>query len=211
MYMSVIRTDEFGPFSYADKIAEENVHRFIQKINNHKNRADSHILYRRDNNEICIYSDNELNERYLQEFGYYLVGARELGHLLDCIQNEDMLKVYVRTVPCIQRKRAGKRSIRCALNNNTDRLNWVEKKLNQIGVGVAKNEYGEKLVLEGKRITVDFAHSENQKNSGDYSCYAYEYTATVKVINAELFKNGVKNGIGPYKSYGCGLMLVGDV
>ena len=65
------------------------------------------------------------------------------------------------------------------------------------------------LIIEDGFCKIQFNHFKNQSNTGAHNFTAYNYIATVKIVDKDAFLRVVKNGLGHYKSYGCGLILVG--
>jgi hypothetical protein len=153
-----------------------------------------------------------LNQDKLLAHGYIVRNVMEIGELYHKIDNGDVVKVFIRTVPSKKIRHTGrKNSARIGLFKKADRVGWIERKLSESGVIVMKDPYQCPLIIENGATHIAFQHSNHQKSKGDHQLTAYDYIATVQIQDKELFINNVKNGIGPYKSYGCGLILIGAV
>ena len=209
MYMSVIRRDERAAMINQNNVNEETVHQFIQELCGYRPRAEHNILYRRDGLDLCIYSDIYLDTDVLQKYGYYIINVIKIDELYNKIKSGDCLKIYVRTVPSTMKQREGKLSARWHFTKRYERVEWIEKKMQQIGAEVLYNN-GEPLIIENGYTCLSFKHTSNQSTRGKNKFFAYDYIATVQVVDREKLKDGITKGIGPYKSYGCGLMLIGN-
>lgn len=211
MYMSVMQLD-LSNCLMRNPISEneEVLHQLLMKSANNIPRQDSHLLYRKEKDKLCVYSDAPLQYNVLEEHGYLLQDVKLLDNLYGQIQNGDVVKCFFRTVPSKKVKREGKRnSARISLHQRCERLAWVEKKLFQNGAMVEHTIDGTPLIIEDGFCKIQFSHFANQTNFGAHILTAYNYIATVKITDKDSFFQVLQDGIGHYKSYGCGLILVG--
>lgn len=213
MYMSVIQLNQSDQvMNQCGRFNEEIVHQVLLSSIGNPSRSESHLLYRKDKNELCVYSEELLNQDKLLKNGYFVRNAVDVGHIYNNIDNGDTVKLFFRTVPSKKVQRDGKKnSARIGLHQRDDRLNWVERKLSEHGATIVRDLCKCPLILENGFTKIVFKHFNHQKNKGDCELTAYDYVVTVQIKDRDLFLNMVKNGIGPYKSYGCGLILIGAV
>lgn len=211
MYMSVIELDQANCLmkdSFCQ--TEEQTHKILLESLENQSRLNAGLLYRKDKNKICVYSNNALNQEKLFLRNYIVQNVVEIDDLYNQIQNGDVLKLFIKTVPSKKVDREGKKnSARIGLTQKSERTAWIERKLLDIGAVVLKDIYDCPLVVENGYQSIEFSHSKFQKNKGSATITARDYIVTVQITDRKAFLNGVKRGIGPYKSYGCGLILVG--
>ena len=211
MYMSVIELDQANCLM-RDNVCktEDQTHKILLESLENQSRLNAGLLYRKDKNKICVYSNNALNQEKLFLRNYIVQNVIEIDDLYNQIQNGDVLKLFIKTVPSIKVDREGKKnSARSGLTQKSERVAWIERKLLDIGAVVLKDIYDCPLIIENGYQSIEFSHSKFQKNKGSATITAHDYIVTVQIVDREAFLNGVKRGIGPYKSYGCGLILVG--
>lgn len=211
--MSVIRLD-YSKMLMSNTIYqnEEIVHKILMKAMGYRERTQTNLLYRNDQNKMCVYSDTPLRQDVLMQNGYIVQNVDKIGELYQQIAVGDVVKLYFRTSPSKKMQRMDKKnSARIALRKKCDRIAWVERKLSNSGMSVVYACRENPLILENGEKHLSFEHSSKQKNRGAHKLVVYDYVATVKIENKDLFLETIKCGIGPYKSYGCGLILVGAV
>ena len=168
------------------------------------------MLYRKDKNNVCVYSSVPLDQGKLLCRNYIVQNVIEIDNIYNKIKSGDVIKVFLRTSPSKKIIVSGKKnSKRRTLLKKEERLAWLEHKLSESGAEVVTDLFGQKLIQENGKTEIKFAHFENQLNQGAHTICAYDYIVSVRVNSVDSFLQSVANGIGPYKSYGCGLLLIG--
>lgn len=211
MYMSIIRIDQNKCLMRRDaKHNEEFVHKVLLGALDYRSRTDTQLLYQKNGNTICAYSNSPFNADALRARHFYVEKTMDIDTLYTKISDGDAVALHFRTIPFRKQIRPNqKNSVRYHLGRKEDRIDWVVNKLNQKGVTVCTNECDLPLVMEYARTPIYVKHSPHQQNTGEFEVNAYDYVVSVKVNSAEALRNLLQEGLGAYKSYGCGLILVG--
>lgn len=92
-----------------------------------------------------------------------------------------------------------KNSRRKVLKDPSERQAWLERKAEQNGFAILHAEEREHIQASGK-------HADD--NGGAMYHSAYHYQGVLKIVDADAFRKGLQNGIGPGKAYGFGMMMV---
>lgn len=211
MYMSIIRIDQNKCLMRRDiKNNEEFIHKILLGALDYRSRTDTQLLYQKNKNIICVYSNSPFNSDALEMRHFYVEKTMVIDDLYNKISDGDFITLHFRTIPFRKQMRPNqKNSVRYHLGRKEDRINWVVNKLNQKGVTVCFNESDLPLVVEHARTPIYVKHSPHQKNTGEFEVNAYDYVVSVKVDSADTLRTLLQEGFGAYKSYGCGLILVG--
>ena len=189
---------------------EELTHETLLEALGYKKRSDINLLYRKDKNNVCVYSSVPLDQGKLLCRNYIVQNVIEIDNIYNKIKSGDVIKVFLRTSPSKKIIVSGKKnSKRRTLLKKEERLAWLEHKLSESGAEVVTDLFGQKLIQENGKTEIKFAHFEKQLNQGAHTICAYDYIVSVRVNSVDSFLQSVANGIGPYKSYGCGLLLIG--
>ena len=207
MYMSIIKIDTNQCLMVQN---EELTHESLLEALGHAKRTDVDLLYRKDKDNICVYSSLPLRQDLLTQRHFIVQNVIEVDTIYQQIQNHDIVKVFVRTSPFRKIIVHGKKnSPRITLSNKEERLSWMKQKLTQCGLEIVQDVFNQSLIQENGQTQIPFEHFNKQVSRGKHTIKAYDYIATVKVLDKDAFLNSIQRGIGPYKSYGCGLILVG--
>lgn len=168
-----------------------------------KSRADAKLLYR--TNEIgrhivvYMYSEEPINRSKLLPFMLF-EGEREISDVINSVDCETVLRYDVIVSPSKKVAREGDRlSRRTGLKDAKKRSEWLTKRFAEGGCDLLN-------VLELEKSTIGFVHNNDHVGRG--SAYTYHYTGTIRVRNAKQFAEMMSTGIGPYKAYGCGMIMI---
>lgn len=207
MYMSIIKIDTNNCLM---KKNEELTHETLLEALNYQKRSDVNLLYRKDKDSMCVYSSMPLDQGKLLSRNYIVQNVIDIGSIYGKIQTDDIIKIFIRTSPSQKITIEGRRnSPRRTFVKKEDRLSWIENKLLESGAEIVVDAFGQKLIQENGKTEIQFSHFKKQSNRGSHTIYAYDYIVSVRIINIEAFLKRVAVGLGPYKSYGCGLLLLG--
>lgn len=166
-------------------------------------REDVHLLYRVRTEgtlvSLYLYADRPIERERLLP-GMSLAGERDLEDWLDSMQNGRILGFELMTMPF--KKTAGgnnKNSRRRVLRTQEERLAWLARKAEQNGFVIL-----EALESPGERISA----SHSSEKGGQLFLDSFRYTGVLRITDAQTFRKAIRNGIGPGKSYGLGMLLL---
>lgn len=161
----------------------------------------NHILYRLTVRQmrlmVYVYSDVPVSKNvdYVK-----VTGQKDISDYIDQFENDDVLGFNLCACPSKKQKEDGKKNSRRLLLRSLDeRLEWLRRKAHQNGFKIID-------VMEQSQIHNYARHSKDK--GGKMFVSGYEYQGTLKVSNADLFKQALQKGIGTGKAYGLGMLLV---
>lgn len=202
MYLTKLKLPLSSPNVRAALHDSQNMHRMVTGFfGTDRKRAD--LLYRSRIRgvfaELYLYSEQPVNpERLLP--GMELVAQRELSFWLASMETGQVYSFQLLTAPFKKVAEEGaKNSRRRALRTQEERLAWLERKAEQGGFRIlsVQETPGEKKTAvhpaeRGGRLTVD----------------AWCYDGHLVITDADAFRRSFREGIGPGKAYGLGMLLL---
>ena len=166
-------------------------------------RQDADVLYRvrvkGSDVSVYLYSDIPVEPGGLQ-LGMSLAGERDLSAWLESMEAGQIWGFELLTMPFKKVSGGtGKNSRRRVLRSREERTAWFERKAAQNGFALldVQERTGEKLTG---------SHPEDK--GGRLYLGSYCYSGFLRVTDAEAFRCAVRQGIGPGKSYGLGMLLL---
>ena len=166
-------------------------------------REDAQLLYRVRTQgakvSLYLYADRPVDRSRLLP-GMLLAGERDLTDWLDSMGADQVWGFELLTMPFKKTPEGdGKNSRRRVLRTREERLAWLARKAEQNGFSLLEaQEYpGEKLCA-----------SHPAEKGGRLFLDSYRYSGVLRITDPALFRNAVKNGIGPGKAYGLGMLLL---
>ncbi len=179
----------------------EDMHRNIQALFG-GSRRDAGVLYRmRKTDRGCgIYilsaCPPECGEEALR-LGMVCVGSKDLSPLESLFLKDRMFRFELLTMPAKKESdRSKKNSRRRVLRDPEERLNWIKRKAEQNGFRLlsVSEEEGETL--------------RARKQTGELWLHTTLFTGILQITEPEEFRTAWKNGIGPEKAYGLGMLML---
>lgn len=132
--------------------------------------------------------------------GTLLAGERELDSWLSSMEAGQRWGFDLLTMPFKKVPDGGSRnSRRRVLRTQEERLKWLSRKAEQNGFTILTVQE-----LPGEKASA--LHPEEK--GGRLYLDVYQYTGTLQIQDAELFRKAVCSGIGPGKAYGLGMLLL---
>ena len=169
------------------------LHRDIQSMF-HSTREAKNVLYRiieRDRGyRLYIYSSDRADIKSAKS-GMKYIGDAVMPDIIKKFGNRCGIDMLV--VPT--KKTNGK--VR-GINNRSERLNWIKRKASENGFTFCECEECGKETLKVNQ------HSGQMI----FDIYAYEYRGEIEIYNIEKFKYCVEHGLGRFKAYGAGLVML---
>ena len=165
-------------------------------------RQEDHVLYRISPSggsiRLYLYSDGPVLSLPDQ---VQLEGQRELSDWLEGMKAGACFGFDLLASPCkkVYQEEYGRNSQRRVLREPQERMDWLQRKAERNGFRILNVQEMEQSHSYGK-------HS--QEKGGSMYLDAYHYQGTLGILDAEKFVNGLKEGIGPGKAYGLGMLML---
>ena len=166
-------------------------------------RKDAGVLYRLrergSERAIYLYSARPVQKARLLP-GMRFSGEQDLSHWLQNMREGQIWQFDLLASPCKKVAREGKsNSQRRVLRTIEERCGWLARKGEQNGFQLISLQE-----LEGNQRSG--RHTEER--GGRMYLDSYHYQGALRVTDAEQFREAVRNGVGPGKSYGLGMLLL---
>lgn len=204
MYLTKLELSLSTPVVRAALTDGQRMHRLVCGFFN-AGRKDAEVLYRSRVRgmlvEMYLYSAVPVKpERLLP--GTRLAGQRDVTAWLDAMQVGNVFGFQLETVPFKKISGEGSgNSRRRFLRLPEEREAWLRRKADQNGFEIlsVKETAGEKHIVRHPAET-----------GGSLTVDSKLYTGTLQIIDADLFRRAVCQGIGPDKAYGMGMLLLAE-
>lgn len=116
---------------------------------------------------------------------------------LDLKENQ-ILNFRLRANPTIKKKREGQASNRVPLVREENQGSWLQRKAQQSGFRIIRYNISE----QSKRI----GWKRNDHDSKKLTIYEVQFDGLLQVTDPPAFQLALRQGIGPAKAFGCGLL-----
>lgn len=165
-------------------------------------QKEKHIVYRKrvQNNRLFIYAyaDSEVQIENLPES--WEVKERNVMHWLKSFSKGQIVGFDLCTSPFRKVKMEGKKnSVRKILRTKEERMLWLQRKAEANGFEI--------LSVEEEPYEKTYARHCKDKGAEMYMD-SYRYSGVLQIIDDGKFRAAVRNGIGPGKAYGLGMLLI---
>ena len=166
-------------------------------------RKSSGVIYRVREDRyalaIYLYSNRPVNRERLLP-GMHFSGERDLTPWLNAMQEGQIWRFDLLASPTKKvAQKNGKNSQRRILRTLEERCTWLTRKGEQNGFRLLSCQELEGSQLTGRHVPA---------RGGRMYLDQYHYQGTLQITDAVLFQNAVREGIGPGKSYGLGMLLL---
>ena len=166
-------------------------------------RKSAGVLYRvredRHTLAVYLYSNRPVNREHLLP-GMHFSGERDLTFWLDAMQDGQVWRFDLLASPTKKvMQGGGKNSQRRILRTLEERCAWLTKKGEQNGFRLLNCQELEGGQLTGRHVP---------ERGGRMYLDQYHYQGALQITEAEQFRKAVREGIGPGKSYGLGMLLL---
>ncbi len=200
MYLSKLHLDM--RHGYAKKCLHDCqiMHRSIQHLF-HSDRKSSGVLYRLNPQRLDIYvwSEQEPNQNEVPA-GMQLLGCRDLTALEETLTEGQCYGFNILAVPSKKVPQEGKKnSQRRFLTSLEERVEWLRRKGEQNGFSLLQVQQDRECTTYGK-------HGDSKK---EIVCYrGVVFQGILQIEDREAFKKCWREGIGPGKAYGQGMLIL---
>lgn len=192
MYMTVLkmtRQSILTATNLLDINSSNSVHRWLTNQQD-TSRADDSILYRviNNDNEIYMYiqSKSKFNIENIEKFGFIFVKSFNFD-------NADFSNFTHFDIQCFPNRTHNDK--RLFIKNINDRYNWLQKKFSEHGI-----ELLECIEYKQSNIVLDKGIPKNIPTA--------TYRGKIQIIDENLAKDMIFSGLGRFKNYGLGLLLI---
>ena len=175
------------------------MHRSVQRLF-HCSREESSTLYRMDTMRLNLYvwSKKAPDLTNIPE-GMELMGVKNLAGMEENFQAGRCYQFDLLAAPTKKVPRNNGNSQRRYLKTAAERLAWLQRKGQQYGFRILHVE-------ERKEETLSGTHDE--MHGGRMTDTAVLFQGMLQITQKDLFCECWKNGLGPGKSYGRGMLLL---
>ena len=202
MYLSKVELQLSNPGIRAALINYQKMHQLVNGLF-HSSRKEAEVLYRirATGNviDLYMYSSTPIDQERIL-LGMRFLGQRDVTPWLETIKENDFYHFQVTTAPFKKVSSEGlKNSRRRNLRTIDERLSWLARKAEQGGFRIV-------TVEESPAESLTAIHCEEK--GGKMKMSAYCYTGSLQVTNADVFRLTMRQGLGPGKAYGLGMILL---
>lgn len=183
---------------------DSHIHKVLLASSLKKSRVENGILFKKYNNTILTYHTNVFDISRLEQNHFYVIRTVEVGGLYSQIKTGDNVTLYIRTAPMKKDQNDNMK----ALRKRRHRLVWLDTQLRKYGCTINRDE-NTMGILESSSTSINIQHTQTQQNKGNCIKIVYDYTVNVSINDADKFRELIYNGLGKFKSYGSGMILVG--
>jgi CRISPR system Cascade subunit CasE len=136
-------------------------------------------------------------------------GLKAMGHILDAVRTGSRFRFRLVANPTrrITRDNVHGRasSARVELRTEQEWYGWMLRQADAHGFGLEDLSTAPGLQ---NLIGVNAGRLQGKRNGESVTLFAIQFDGVLEVANAELFRVAIRSGIGPGKSYGCGLITI---
>ena len=164
-------------------------------------REEAGMLYRiiRMDEAIFIYVQSIASPKWerIEKSGYRCTRMQDISTILEKLKRNTVLRFSLLACPTKKVKGDGKNSQRVLLRGTEERLDWLRREGEKHGfVLLEAHEAAKEQKLSGK------------KASGEFYLSGVPFEGVLQIINEAAFQDAFKQGIGPEKAYGFGMLML---
>lgn len=185
---------------YGDFRNEQNIHRMICDMAGGCKRETQNLLYIKignDANMFYIQSDCMLNDRVVRECGYEIIEVKNEGDFLKSVNNGNRIILRAKLAPV--ERNCATRAQHSLADNDEKRAIWLERLSERCGFRFLN------APEEGAMDHITWMKT----GRGSSWTNAFYYASEIEIIDKDRFIQAVETGVGKYKAYGCGMLMVG--
>lgn len=161
-------------------------------------RRDSNLLYRVADSSVYVSSDGPLDIKRARP-GIRLGATRDLSEWIDQFTEGDVFRFDLLAAPACKKARDGfKNSQRVTIDDPEARMNWLMRQAEKHGFEIIGVEERGGDTVSGYQ----------PKRGKRFKLRGYRYIGVLRITNPEKFRAAIREGIGPEKAYGFGMLMV---
>ncbi len=201
MYLSRIDLNVLSPAVRQTLRNCQDMHRTLMKAFD-VTREKAGMLYRlvRTDEAIVIYVQSMASPHWdrIEKSGYQCTRMQDISAILDKFQQDTVLHFSLLACPSKKVKGDGKNSQRVLLHGAEERLEWLKREGKKHGF----------MLLEAHEAAKEQKLS-GRKASGEFFLSGVPFEGVLRIMDASAFQDAFKQGIGPEKAYGFGMLMLG--
>ena len=167
-------------------------------------REEAGMLYRviRTDDAIFVYVQSTKRPQWerIEKSGYQCTRMQDISALPEKLLQGTVLRFSLLACPSKKVKGEGKNSQRVLLRGAEERLEWLTREGEKHGFSLLEaHESAKEEKISGK------------KNSGEFFLAGVPFEGVLRITDEAIFQNAFKQGIGPEKAYGFGMLMLSRV
>lgn len=175
-----------------------NIMKAFEEVQGETARKDLKVLYRimEEDSDTVVYIQSEATPDWGDiAKGYINCGVKDISPVVDNLKEGYQYQFSLMCMPSKKINRGGKNSQRTLLKTEDERLNWLKSKGVQFGFNI--------IWCNEKLQQTQFLN-----RGGKWMFGSVEFRGVLKVTNKDNFTKAYREGIGPEKAYGMGMLLL---
>ena len=161
-----------------------------------------HILLRAEGENLYIQSD--VPPKHHPE-GLTLIYTQDRDLPLSRLQTGDIVRFNLMAMP-VKALSQPRGENGCKPRGKRVFLKWPEERMNWLYQKGEKGGFSLLSCTENRRLPYHFHRYPNK--GGNFTLSFMEFTGQMKITDIEAFRKTIHDGIGPERSFGCGLLFV---
>ncbi len=178
----------------------QDMHRTLMKAFD-CSREEAGMLYRvvRTDAAIFIYVQSTVCPQWdrIEKSGYLCTRMQDISALSDRLRLNTVLRFSLLACPSKKVKGDSKNSRRVLLRGTEERLDWLKREGEKHGF----------ILLEAHEAAKEQKLS-GTKSSGEFYLSGVPFEGVLQITDAAAFQNAFRQGIGPEKAYGFGMLMI---
>ncbi len=181
----------------------QDMHRTIMKAFD-CSREEAQVLYRviKTDQKLTVYVQSKNVPRWerIESSGFYCEKQQDISALFEAFTRDRMFRFSLIACPTKKVKSEGKNSRRVLLQNPQSRIEWLVRQGEKNGFAIVEShETGKEVLTSGN------------KEKHEFFLTGVPFEGILKITEPESFCRGFLQGIGPEKSYGFGMLMIGRI
>ncbi len=181
----------------------QDMHRTIMKAYD-CTREEAQVLYRvlASDQKMIVYVQSEKEPQWekLESRGFCCEEKRDITSLFDAFINDRVFRFSLLACPTKKVRNEGKNSRRELLRSQEERIAWLKKQGEKNGFAILE-------AYESGKNTIESCNRENNH----FFVSGVPFEGILRITDQEAFQKAFLRGIGPEKSYGFGMLMIGRV
>lgn len=220
MYLSLLRLNLANRQVHRDLADCQQMHRTIMSAfptvaGARDPRAQMGVLYRIEKRRVGVqvFVQSQVRPDWSSLPDLYLMESaqtKDITDFMNGIQEGEMLRFRLRANPTYKQAQPGKKnSIRRAIRGEEAILQWLHRKAEAGGFALINLPFNPDL--PDVRVTCESyrgARANGKRELGEIRFEPVVFDGVLRVTDAGRFRQTLKDGVGPSKAYGCGLLSV---
>ena len=181
----------------------QDMHRTIMKAFD-CSREEAQVLYRviKTDQKLIVYvqSKNEPKWERVESSGFHCEKQQDISALFKAFTRDKMFRFSLTACPTKKIMCEKKNSRRVLLRGTQNRIDWLIRQGEKNGFAIMEShETGKEVLISGN------------KEKKEFFLAGVPFEGVLQITDPEAFCQGYLRGIGPEKSYGFGMLMIGRI